>query len=106
VSNGVSVPLLDSILETLWQFGLEECGMVRRCVEIASGIASFAAAALWFAAGWRVNPPFVWGYSVVPSPDMPAFQKWRRAGVLNQWAAVMAGLAAMLSSIALSIPEK
>jgi hypothetical protein len=79
--------------------------MTRRGFEIVSGIVGFAAAALWFAAGWRLPPPpAIYGYDVIPSPDMPIYQKWRRAGILNQCAAGMTGLAALLSSIALFIP--
>ena len=80
---------------------------MRRIFEIASGICGLLAAALWFAAGWRLPAPPVGSYyGVVDSPDMPFHQKWRRAGLLNQWAAGMTGLAALLSSIALFIPDK
>jgi hypothetical protein len=81
--------------------------MVRRVFEIASVIVGFVAAALWFAAGWRLpSPPVGNYYGIVDSPDMPFHRKWRRAGALNQWAAGMTCLAAMLLSIALFIPEK
>ena len=50
--------------------------MVRQVFEIASGIVGFVAAALWFAAGWRLpSPPVGSYYGIVDSPDMPFSSK-------------------------------
>jgi hypothetical protein len=77
-----------------------------KLLQVAAGITGIVAAVLWFLAS-RVQPapPVGTGYGVVPSPDMPFYQKWRRASNFNQWAAGATGLSVLLSSIGQLLPS-
>jgi hypothetical protein len=76
-----------------------------KLLQFAAGITGIVAAVLWFLAS-RVQPaPAVSsGYGVIPSPDMPFYQKWRRASNLNQWAAGVTGLSVLMTSISQLLP--